>query len=143
MRILLVLLFAILVSPSVAQQLTGKTLDENGEPLPFATIHILGTTTGTTSNSNGSYHLNLDPGKHTIVIQYVGYQKEQKEITVGSSTIEIDFQLFPEVFRLNEVIITAGENPADRVIREAIKKRKFYQNEIVVACLEIQGFLRG
>ncbi|MCP4456623.1 MAG: carboxypeptidase-like regulatory domain-containing protein [Cytophagales bacterium] len=130
MRILLVLLFAVLVSSSIAQQLTGKTLDEKGEPLPFATIHILGTTTGTTSNSNGAYHLNLDPGKYTIVVQYVGYQKEQKEIKVGSSNFEIDFQLLPEVFKLREVVVTAGENPADRVIREAIKKRKFYLKEV-------------
>jgi len=130
MRLILVLFSISFVLQSFAQQLSGKTLDENGQPLPFATIHILGTTTGTTSNSNGAYYLKLDPGKHTIVIQFVGYRKEQKEIEVGSADIEMNFQLLPEVFNLSEVVVIAGENPADRVIREAIKKRKFYLQEV-------------
>lgn len=119
-------------------------MDENGHPLPFATLHIMGTTTGTTSNSNGDYRLKLDSGKYTIVVQYIGYRKEQKTVEIDSSTIKMDFQLLPEVFKLREVVVTAGENPADRVIREAINKRKFYLKEVnAYACnVYIKGVQR-
>lgn len=144
MRLLFLLLLVGFAFQLFAQQISGKTLDENGDPLPFVTIHILGTTTGTTSNSNGAYRLKLDSGEYTIVVQYVGYQKEQREIEIGSSTIKIDFQLLPEVFKLDEVVVTAGENPADRVIREAINKRKFYLKEVnAYACdVYIKGIQR-
>ena len=71
-------------------------MDERNEPLPFVTIHIM----GTTSNSNGAFQLKLKSGKQVVVVQFVGYQKQQREIEVGSTDIKIDFQLLPEVFKL-------------------------------------------
>jgi len=113
------------------QSLTGRTLDENGEPLPFATIKIKGTTKGTTSNLNGKYQMRLKQGDYTIVVQHIGYKKIEKQVTIGPRPVVQDFTLKPEVLQLNEVVVSSdAEDPAYRVIRKAIEKRKFYKEEV-------------
>lgn len=50
-------------------EITGKVLDENGEPLPGATLTIEGMTTGTVTDMDGNFSLNLDEGE-VLVISY-------------------------------------------------------------------------
>ncbi len=110
----------------------GSIKSSTGEELPFSTIYIKGTTNGTTANEQGNYFLRTPAGRHTIVVQYVGYSILEKEVSVAEGqTTQIDFTLQEQALQLKTVTITAGdENPAYRVIREAIKKRKFYKNEV-------------
>lgn len=140
------LLFAILTSVSLAaQSIIGKTLDENGQPLPFATLHVKGTTNGTTSNSDGNYEMRLPKGTYVLVAQHIGYQKQERQVTVTDDRVTVDFRLLPEVLQLKELVISSdAEDPAYRIIREAIKKRKFYEDEInAYACdVYIKGVQR-
>ena len=130
MRALLFTLSFISVFIASAQIITGKTLDEKGEPLPFATLHIKGTTNGTTSNSSGIYELKVPNGQHTVIAQHIGYKKVEKAITVSGRT-SMDFTLEPEALQLQEVVVSSdAEDPAYRIIREAIKKRKYYEKEV-------------
>lgn len=110
----------------------GTIKNSNGEDLPFSTIYIKGTTNGTTSNERSAYFLRTPPGSHIVVVQYVGYAVLEREITVSEGqVVEINFLLEEQALQLKTVTITAGDdNPANRVIREAIKKRKFYENEV-------------
>lgn len=100
--------------------------------MPFATVYIKGTTIGTTSNATGEYFLKTPPGSHTIVAQYVGYSVLEKKIAVSAGqTVRYDALLQEQTLQLQTVVITAGDdNPADRIIREAIRKRKFYEQEV-------------
>ena len=55
-KLLLILIF--LASTSVFAQritITGTVSDEKGAPLPGTTVQVKGTTTGTTTDSNGKY----------------------------------------------------------------------------------------
>ena len=121
----------------------GSTKSESGEVLPFSTVYIKGTTNGTTSNSEGEFFLKIPPGSHTIVAQHVGYRVVERPVTVNSGqTIRLDFALNEQALQLKEVVVTAGdEDPAERVIREAIKKRKFYENE--VSAFKTDAYLKG
>ena len=80
----LIFLIAILIfssSASFAQSLVeGKVVDENGAPIPFATVLIEGTTSGTSTNDEGIFQINAEVGQ-TLIIQFIGYTTETVEIT--------------------------------------------------------------
>ena len=86
---------------ATAQQITGSVTDDNGIPLPGASIVIGGTSDGTTTNFDGNFTIDVSQGS-TLIISYVGY--ESQEIVVGSSPINV--QLNPDN-ALDEVVITA------------------------------------
>ena len=121
-----------LLLPTIVQasKITGLVTDQNGHGLPFATLYIEGTTTGTTTNSQGNFSLEVPTGDHTIVFQYLGYKTVRKPVSVGQQDVLLNIQLLPETVELKEIVINASEDPADRVIREAIKKRKYYLNQV-------------
>ena len=61
----------------------GKVQDEQtGEPLPFVNIGIKGLPTGTFSDSNGLYQLEVSKGEIVLIISCVGYEKQEKHINV-------------------------------------------------------------
>jgi hypothetical protein len=132
MRILtFITLFIVCYSTAQAARISGRVTDEKGQMLVYASILVKGTTQGTTANKEGDYFLQLDPGTYTIVAQYVGYNREEKTITVGSDNITLDFQLSLQQLSLKEVVVRPGaEDPAYDIIRNAIKKRPYYLNQL-------------
>ncbi|MEL7118746.1 MAG: DUF5686 family protein [Bacteroidota bacterium] len=115
----------------LSAQLSGTITDTNGEPLPFASIYVKGSTKGTTSNVEGVYTINLEPGTYQMVYQYVGYKQKVITVDINTEAITKNVQLESESVKLSTVEVKAdSEDPAYRVIREAIKKRKYYLNQI-------------
>lgn len=129
-HILLLLLLAHPVLFSFAGKISGVVTSDKDAVLPYASISIKGTTKGTTANNEGKYFLNLSPGSYTLVCQYVGYKREEKMITVTNADQQVDFVLGLQEFILGEVIVKKGEDPAYEIIRQAIKKRSYYQNQL-------------
>ncbi|WP_339708881.1 TonB-dependent receptor [uncultured Kriegella sp.] len=86
-------------------QITGTVLDDDGVPLPGASIVKKGTTTGTTTDFDGNFTLDVEMGD-TLVVSYIGF--ETKEVTVNST--EMNIQLTSGV-ALSEVIIVGSRNP--------------------------------
>ena len=88
---------------------TGKIMDgEFNDVLPFANIVVKGTTTGTTSDFDGLYSLDMEAGTHTLVFSFVGY--ETKEITgvevSPDGTVELNVTLNLSSTALDEVVVT-------------------------------------
>jgi hypothetical protein len=109
--------------------LSGKITDGKNESLPFASVFVKGTTIGTNSNVDGFYTLKLEPGQYEIVFQYVGYKKEIKSIKIDGD-LKFNAVLSADSYELKEVTVKAGEDPAYPIIRQAIKKRKFYLQQV-------------
>ncbi|GAB3534553.1 DUF5686 and carboxypeptidase regulatory-like domain-containing protein [Pontibacter brevis] len=115
----------------MAGVLRGRIVDENGKGLPFASIYIKETASGTASNDEGYYQLQLKPGTYTLEFKYVGYRATFEKVTVGEGTQELNVQLQPEVLNLKEVVVRAAdEDPAYGIMRNAIRLRKYHQNEV-------------
>jgi hypothetical protein len=114
-----------------AQQVlvSGKITDEKNQALSFSSVLVKGSTQGTNANADGFYSLKLAPGTYELIFQYVGYKKKVEKVIVDGNTIK-NVSLSPESYELKEVVIKDGEDPAYAVIRAAIKKRKFYLNEV-------------
>ncbi len=79
---ILILLLASLVSISLLGQnlisIEGQLVDTNNNPIPFANISISGTSTGTTTNSNGVFRLMVDSQNTSILsISCIGFKSKQ------------------------------------------------------------------
>ena len=58
---------------SAQETISGTITDENGVPLPGATVIVVETNDGTTTNFDGNYSINASEGQ-TILLSYVGYE---------------------------------------------------------------------
>lgn len=87
-----------------AQQksVSGTVTDEQGIPLPGATILVKGTSSGAVTDFDGNYTIEAALGQ-TIVISFVGYKTEEFTVNNNSS---FDVSLQPSN-ALDEVVVTA------------------------------------
>ena len=118
-------LFLFFISVTILAQVKGKITDVNNEPLSFVSIYLNNTVTGTTSNDNGDYVLNLkQQGKHTIVFQFLGYKTIKKEVNITKFPFEIDVVLVEENVTLDAITISTKDNPANEIIRNVIANKE-------------------
>ncbi|SFU28519.1 TonB-dependent receptor [Pustulibacterium marinum] len=92
-------------------KVTGKIMDgEFNDILPYANVVIKGDANGATSDFDGVYSLDVEPGTYTLVFSFVGY--ETKEITgvvvEANKATEINVTLNPASAMLDEVVITTS-----------------------------------
>lgn len=85
----------------------GKVTDKtNNESLPGANIMVLGTTTGTVSDIDGDYSLQIPDGNQVIQVKFVGYKPISKAITINKGeTMTMNWVLDPEVSELEEFVV--------------------------------------
>jgi hypothetical protein len=131
MRYLLPYFFCFFLSLSAFSQLKGSITNPKNEPLGSVNIYLENTFTGTTSNDDGHYELNVSaPKTYTVVFQYLGYKTVKKTVSITSFPFVLDAVLSEENITLNEVVINANDNPANNIIRQAIAKRKVHLEQI-------------
>ena len=127
----IVISFALLMAHFGQSQIQGTVKDLKGKPLPYVNIFIENTYKGTTSNEDGQYELNISkPSNYVIVFQFLGYKTLTKELKIESLPHRLDVVMEEEIIDLKEVVIDSQENPANRIIRAAIAKRKFYLEKL-------------
>ena len=118
-------LLFLLISCYTYAQIKGTVTDEKGNPLPFVTIFEENTYNGTTSNELGKYELNIKiVGSHKIIFQYLGYKTQKQIINVDKIPQFLDVYLLEENITLKEVVVNAKYNPANEIIRNAIKNKR-------------------
>ena len=65
------------VATQIAQsnniKVSGKVVDENGDPLPGVAVYVEGTTNGTVTDINGNFNLSA-PADANVVFSFVGYK---------------------------------------------------------------------
>lgn len=127
---LFVLLFVFASSFTTYSQtyLIKGRVSSKEEALPFATVFIKGTNQAINSNVEGDYSLRLAEGDYEIIFQYIGYKKKMVVLKV-TGDMRQDILLEAESVSLNEVVVKAGEDPANAIVRSAIKKRKVHLRE--------------
>lgn len=110
-------------------QIKGKVVMENpqGEPVGFATVHLLPQDVYTSTELDGTYMLkNIEPGKTSIAIQFVGMETIDTLVTLAPGvTYTFNFTMKETNFRLSEVTVLAeqskaGESTASNISRQAI-----------------------
>ncbi|MEO6917319.1 MAG: SusC/RagA family TonB-linked outer membrane protein [Chitinophagaceae bacterium] len=95
-------LFAAIQLLAQQRTISGKVTDAGGEPIPNATILIKGTTSGTSTKSDGTYSLNVPPNARILIISSVGLSEQ--EFSIGNKAI-INASLQSADKSLSEVVV--------------------------------------
>jgi hypothetical protein len=123
-------LFIFFSSSSSAQKIYGTVFSDKGDLLPYASVTIKGTSIGTSASNKAKFSFSVARGTYTVVCQHIGYKTQEKSITVKNEDAEINFIISTQQLDMTEVIVKSGEDPAYEIIRQAIKKRSFYNEQV-------------
>ena len=93
-------LAAVAQSPSI--KVSGQVIDEQGLPLLGATIRVKDGQTGTTTDFDGNFQIEV-PGNSVLLISYVGYK--DREIAVRNRAVLEPIQLQTDDLMLEQVVV--------------------------------------
>ena len=99
--------FALLAQIAFSQEkrVTGKVTDsKDGNGLADVSVTVKGSTTGTTTNRDGTFAINVPPKATTLIFSSVGFAAQQVSIN-GRSSIDVSLQA--SASNLNEVVVVA------------------------------------
>lgn len=122
--------------------ITGKVTDKTGKPIPGATVLIEGSTTGTATDLEGNFSLDVPEGA-VLVISFIGYQPQR--VTVGSQSF-ITVILEEDMSSLDEVVVVGYGEQERRDITGAVSSLKAsdFEGEAISSLSEgMQGKTAG
>ncbi len=108
------------VEEIVEVTVSGTVTDDNGDPLPGATVTVAGTTTGTVTDLDGHYSLTVPDGA-TLVFSYIGY--EAMKVPVDNRS-QINISLQVDMSSLEEVVVVGYGEQSRRQVTGAISSVK-------------------
>jgi iron complex outermembrane receptor protein len=112
-NLITILSMILMVSITFAQQ-SGVVVDENNDPLPGASVVIKGTTTGTTTDFDGKFSIDIDQGD-VIVVSYVGFSTNELSYDGGDLVVTLT-----EGETLDEVLVTGNRSKPRTAIDSAV-----------------------
>ena len=129
----LIILFLILYSINLSAQIKGVVKDAvTEETLAFVNIvyqdKLHDIKQGTTTNIDGKFIIN-NSDIDAIEISYLGYETKTIDITKLSDKLQINIELNPVAYNIDEVVIFPGVNPAHRIIKNAVANKKINRPE--------------
>lgn len=101
-------------------QVKGKVTSNDG-PLPGVSIQIKGTTTGTTTDTNGTYSVTVNDDNAVLVFSFIGFLSEEIPVN-GQSTIDV--VLTEDVATLSEVVVVGYGTESRKNLTSAISTIK-------------------
>lgn len=88
-------------TPNQVNSVSGRITDQYGDPLPFATVKVIGSTVGTCSDMDGYYSLNMPQGKNQISVSFIGYN----EVVIYVTGTTHNIVLAEKALMLEEVMV--------------------------------------
>jgi hypothetical protein len=115
--------------------LNGRVRDPNGEALAFVSVLVDDAPGGKVllTDIEGRFSLLRNTPVRSLTFRYVGYETLRVEASdfpkKSGETLEVVLQ--PKDYAIGEVVVRAGENPADILMRKAIARRKANNPELL------------
>jgi TonB-dependent SusC/RagA subfamily outer membrane receptor len=121
----LLFLILLLAMPVFAQQHSGTITDaETGDPLIGANVLIQGTSTGSSTDADGNFNFSYSSdADYTIQISFVGYRTNERELSPGQNTSNLNFDLVTDPFGLDEIVVTGIASRTARAVAEVAVAR--------------------
>ncbi|HEX2627393.1 MAG TPA: carboxypeptidase-like regulatory domain-containing protein, partial [Chitinophagaceae bacterium] len=87
----------------------GRITDEKGDPIPNASVQLVGANKGTIANAKGEFTISgVKPGTYRVVVSAIGFEEMIKDISVrDNESGEVSFQLKERNNNMSEVVVTA------------------------------------
>lgn len=99
----MLLMLVTMLAAGQTRQITGRVLDDAGQPVSAASIVIKGTNAGASANANGDFTINAKTGD-VLVISAVGIPSSEVRVNSGSN---VSVSLTRQNANLSEVVVTA------------------------------------
>lgn len=98
---------------------------ETGEPIPLATVRVVGTGISTLSNADGQFRVLLGPGLWRLKFSHVAHYSVEVDITLGSADTTVNIPMARSVIELpGATVFTRAYDPAQKIIIEAIARKQ-------------------
>ncbi|WP_417213007.1 TonB-dependent receptor [Bizionia sp.] len=115
MRLIILAIFTSIGSYAQTSFSISGSIGSEGESLPFASVYLENTRTGTNTNTDGFYTLNnISPGNYTLVASFTGHTTVKKNILIEDKNITVNFTL-ESGESLDEVVITGTLKAVSRL----------------------------
>lgn len=110
------------------QNIKGLVLDENNEPIIGATVSVKGSTTGTLTDADGEFSINIPSDVKTLTFSFIGYEtqdvavKQNMRITLKPSSQQLDEIVVTGITRTDKRLFTgsADKLSADKIMLDGI-----------------------
>ena len=90
-------------------KVSGTVKQENGKPLPGASVYLVGSLTGATSDEEGRFQFEVnETGTHTLAASFLGFLRFEKKINLDSAVIRVDIVMQPDPALMDPVVVSAG-----------------------------------
>ncbi len=111
-KIYLILFFAGFMAFGYSQNtLTGKITNDHGQSIFGVDIYSENLQKGTSTDENGFFTIkNIPNGEHTFTFAFMGFETQQKKITIFNKDKTLNVKLFETVFHMDEVIVSTPFN---------------------------------
>ncbi len=118
LALLAMLVLCSVLAWSQTKTVTGKVTDENGGPVPFATVKIKGSSTGVAADQDGNFSISAESNQR-LIISAAGF--DNQEIPVGNvSAIVVSLRA---AANLQEVVVTAlGVRKSEKALGYSVAK---------------------
>jgi hypothetical protein len=122
MSLTLVLLLFTLTA--IAQtRITGRVVDEKGEPIPGANIVVADSYDGASSAVDGSFDfITEESGQRMLQVTFVGYKSSSQVVQLAGKALSFNIKLKEEINQLDAVVISAGSFTAGEEKRRTVLK---------------------
>ena len=102
---LLLSLLCVHVSAAQVRQISGRiTNSQTEQGVPDATVAVLGTQIVAQADNEGRFALNAPDGSTNLMVRSIGYKRQQITVPPGQGTVNVALE--PDVFKLEEIVIT-------------------------------------
>ncbi len=119
---LLPLLLLMAISTFADVVISGKVTDEKGKPLQGASVYLLNTIDGTSTDSAGRFRFTTsEKGLQTIVASEVSHETGGMPLTVDSNVANLIIKLRSNAHSLDQVTISAGSFEASNANKTVLK----------------------
>lgn len=126
----------------VEETVDGTIVDVNGEPIPGATVIVVGTNTGTVTDIDGNFSIDANEGD-VVRISFIGYKSQS--ITIGNQSV-LSITLQEDQSSLDEVVVVGYGSQEKRNITGAISsldEKSIREIPVASAVEAMQGQVAG
>lgn len=90
-------------------RIRGMVVDSNRDPIPGASIIVKGTRTGTSTNIEGEFTLDVKNDKVTLEVSFIGMKKQTLQVDATRKKM-LEITMVDDVKTLEDVVVTGYSN---------------------------------
>ena len=132
------------VSQAQTKTISGKILDEKGNPVVGASIVVKGGKSGTTTDATGHFSFVAPAGTTAVTVSYIGYASQDLDVTTSSNDVSISLQ--PTNSNLSDIVVVGYGTAHKKDVTGAVAvvtAKNFNQGNVTNPVQQIQGKVAG